>query len=548
MKMKKNKNLLVNVKVGNKTTLKSIQSLFFRSQLIVVSFLAIFLGGVGTMVNIHTETQKRDRNLQNIAEAIACSPLLIKSIPFDQSDSTIIVEYLDSLKETLEDIDVISIVDKNSTRVYHSNHALIGTVYEGNMPEFDEEYKNYYAVNETGPSGSQRRAYAAICDEDGNYIGFVMSIMLMKNIKIETLQMLSIFAIITLIALLIDLIVSGELSEKLKQSLLGYEPDVFTAMYRMRDNILEALKEGIIAVDKNGMIQFANDAAIEIFDKKSNFIGKNIDVLNDARLSKIMLREDKKLNLRIEKADIIVDRIPIKEENEVVGSVAILHNRAEYTKLMEDLSGTRYLVDSMRANNHDFTNKLHVILGLIQMEMYDEAISYIQNITMVQRAMISKVMHAVSEPAVAALLIGKIARAAELNVKFILREGSHYAGIDMNLPSEMLITVIGNIMENAFEAMNESAGFEQPKELLFGIFSKPGVVLITVDDTGIGIEEKVKEHIFENGYSTKGDGRGTGLYQVKTMVENFGGNITVESQSGVGTSFSISFRKNELGE
>ena len=197
----------------------------------------------------------------------------------------------------------------------------------------------------------------------------------------------------------------------------------------------------------------------------------------------------------------------------------------------------------MRADNHDFTNKLHVILGLIQMEMYDEAISYIQNITMVQRAMISKVMYAVSEPAVAALLIGKIARAAELNVKFILREGSHYAATDMNLPSEMLITVIGNIMENAFEAMNEATSFEQPKELLFGIFSKSGAVLITVDDTGIGIEEKVKEHIFENGYSTKGDGRGTGLYQVKNMVENFGGNITVESQSGVGTSFSISFRK-----
>jgi sensor histidine kinase regulating citrate/malate metabolism len=157
--------------------------------------------------------------------------------------------------------------------------------------------------------------------------------------------------------------------------------------------------------------------------------------------------------------------------------------------------------------------------------------------------MISKVMHAVSEPAVAALLIGKIARAAELNVKFILREGSHYAATDMNPPSEMLITVIGNIMENAFEAMNEAISFEQPKELLFGIFSNPGAMLITVDDTGKGIREEDMEHIFENGYSTKGEGRGTGLYQVKTMVESLGGKISIESQYGVGTSFSISFRK-----
>jgi sensor histidine kinase regulating citrate/malate metabolism len=49
--------------------------------------------------------------------------------------------------------------------------------------------------------------------------------------------------------------------------------------------------------------------------------------------------------------------------------------------------------------------------------------------------------------------------------------------------------------------------------------------------------------IFDNGFSTKGDGRGTGLCQVKIMVESFGGKITVESQEGVGSSFSVSFVK-----
>ena len=226
-----------------------------------------------------------------------------------------------------------------------------------------------------------------------------------------------------------------------------------------------------------------------------------------------------------------------------VGAIAILHNRAEYTKLMEELSGTRYLVDSMRANNHDFTNKLHVILGLIQMGMYDDASSYIQNITMVQRENISKVMNAVSEPAVAALLIGKIARASELNINFVLREGCYYSTADMNLPSEMLITVVGNLLDNAFDAMNESTDYKKHKELMFGIYSKPGAVLITVDDTGSGIKSRDMEHIFENGFSTKGNGRGTGLYQVKAIVENFGGKITVESQEGVGSSFAISFVK-----
>ena len=78
---------------------------------------------------------------------------------------------------------------------------------------------------------------------------------------------------------------------------------------------------------------------------------------------------------------------------------------------------------------------------------------------------------------------------------------------------------------------------------MFGIYSKSSAVLITVDDTGNGIKTEDMDRIFENGFSTKGEGRGTGLYQVKVMVENFGGKITVESQEGVGSSFSVSFVK-----
>lgn len=524
-------------------SLKGIQKMFFRTQLILIISLALILGIAGTLINIHFETEKRDQNLQNVAEAIAQSPML-SGQGLSNDDQVVFSKYLDTLKDTLDDIDVISVVNKDGIRMYHSNHTLIGTKYDGNMPDF-ESNTDYYAVDETGPSGSQRRAYAAVYDEDGEYVGVVMAIMLTKNIKAETVQMLFIFLLITVVAILIELIIAGELSGKVKKSLMGYEPDVFTAMYKMRDNILETLAEGIIAFDTNGVIQFANESAIRMLceNPKSDLVGQNVDVIGDEILSRHIKSGGKERNINLAKANIILDRVPIKEDGVTVGTIAILHNRAEYTKLMEELSGTRYLVDSMRANNHDFTNKLHVILGLIQMGMYDDASSYIQNITMVQRENISKVMNAVSEPAVAALLIGKIARASELNINFVLREGCYYSTADMNLPSEMLITVIGNLLDNAFDAMNESTDYKKHKELMFGIYSKPGAVLITVDDTGSGIKSRDMEHIFENGFSTKGDGRGTGLYQVKAIVENFGGKITVESQEGVGSSFSISFVK-----
>ena len=528
-----------------RTSLKGIQKMFFRTQLILILSLALILGIAGTLTNIHFENQKRDQNLQNVAEAIAKSPILTGKGATDIEDKEIFSEYLDALKDTLNDIDVISVVNKDGIRMYHSNHALIGTKYDGNMPDFKSNTDDYYAVNESGPSGNQRRAYAAVYNENGEYVGVVMAIMLTKNIKTETVQMLFIFLLITVVAILIELIIAGELSGNVKKSLMGYEPDVFTAMYKMRDNILESLAEGIIAFDTNGVMQFANESAIRMLceNPRSDLVGQNVDVIGDDILSRHIKSGEKERNINLAKADIIFDRVPIKEDGIAVGSIAILHNRAEYTKLMEELSGTRYLVDSMRANNHDFTNKLHVILGLIQMEMYDDASSYIQNITIVQRENISKVMNAVSEPAVAALLIGKIARASELNINFVLREGCYYSPADMNLPSEMLITVIGNLLDNAFDAMNESSDYKKHKELMFGIYSKPGAVLVTVDDTGSGIKNEDMELIFKNGFSTKGECRGTGLYQVKAMVENFGGKITVESQEGVGSSFSISFVK-----
>ena len=531
---------------NEKATLGNIQKMSFRFQIILIVTLALFLGFAGSFINVQFEIERRDQNLQNVAEAIAKSPLVVEAEYSNMDSYPLLKEYLDSLCDTLKDIDVISVVTKESTRLYHPNEELIGTVYDGTIPDFKEKSRDYYTTTDNGPSGTQRRAYAAIYDEEGNYAGFVMAIMLMKNIKNETIQIILTFILITIIAILIELFVSAELSDKIKKSLLGYEPDVFTSMFRMRDNILESLDEGIVAVDKAGKVQFINKSAVEMLTtdgKEDSFIGKYVSNLSNTipALNPLCASE---ISRSVSSAydNILIDTIPIKENGSVTGTVGILHDRKEYTKLMEDLTGTRYLVDSMRANNHDFTNKLHVILGLIQMEMYDEATSYIQNITMVQRETISKVMNCINEPAIAALLIGKIARASELNVKFVLREGCYYSSADISLPSEVLVTVIGNLIENAFESMNDM-NYDGQKELLFGMYSKPGALLITADDTGSGISDSNIGRIFENGFSTKGSGRGTGLYQVKNLIEAAGGKINVVSQEGIGTSFTVSFKK-----
>ena len=530
-------------------SIKNIHRKIFTTQLILIITLALFLGISGTLINIHFEIDKRDQNLQNIAEAVANSPLVDDKIenPDDEKTTELLNEYLDSLKTTLDNIDVISFVSRDNVRLYHSNHDLIGTEYDGTIPEFEKVSKEYYTANETGPSGSQRRAYAAVYDKNGNYTGFVMTIMLLENIKAETLQILFIFALITIAAILIELIISAELSSSIKKSLHGYEPNVFSAMFQVRDNILESLNEGVLAVDKNGVVQFANRSAAKMLGKKKakELINTPFtDCCNDGFIKNVISTGEKEFNIQeqsIDNSNVLIDCIPIREKDDIIGAVAILHNREEYTKLMEDLAGTRYLVDSMRANNHDFTNKLHVIMGLIQMEMYNEAVSYIENISIVQRETISKIMSVVDEPSIAALLIGKSARASELNIKFILSEESHYSKTDLYLPPELMVTVIGNLIDNAFDAMNIK-DIDRQKQLHFGIYSREDALLITVDDTGVGIGKDNVEHIFDNGFSTKGEGRGTGLCQVKEMVEAIGGKITVESQENVGTSFTVIFQ------
>lgn len=526
-----------------------LQRYIFIVQAVMIIALAIVLGTIGIFMNLREESRQRDLNLQNVAEAIAQSQLVSQAVSGNTTDE--LTEYLDTLKESLSDIDVISVVNSSNVRLYHSNHDLIGTIFDGTMPDFESE-GGYYSINDSGPSGIQRRSYAAVKLKDGHYGGFVMAIMLRSSIMAKTVRTIIIFIAVILFAILIELVISFKISGLVKKRLMGYEPDTFTAMYRTRDSILEALNEGVIALDRNGTVKFVNSAAVSMVGTGEPGNESVSDETGRKLLSETLETGKTELSVPVSSVpgtSILIDRIPVLDGESVHAAIGILHNRTEYTRLAEDLAGTRFLVDSMRANNHDFTNKLHVILGLLQMQMYDEATSYIENITMIQRETIREISHSIDVPAVAALLIGKTSRASELNVRFIFNKESSYHSEDIFIPQDALITIIGNLIDNALEAMNSSNNeYSNVKELNFGIYSHPGALLITIDDTGPGISEENITHIFDNGFTTKGDGHGTGLYLVKENVEALGGTISVESLPGTGTSFSISFTENDMKE
>lgn len=494
------------------TTIGSIQQRIFRSQLVLTLSLTLFLSVAGALISLHFETEKQDRSLHSIAATAA------QTLAHSGGGTALAVseqqrEYLDFLQQSVEEVDAIAVVSTDLTQVFRTTKSLIGTVYDGTLPDFAQGAQNGYAAWDNGPSGTQRQAYVPIYSENGTYLGFVLSVSLMTNIYRDNIRSLQLFAIVMVTALLIELLISLCMSRRIRHALQGYEPDVFSAMCRLRDNILASLEEGIVATDEHGTIQFTNRAAARMLERQDD-------------------------------STFLAQTVPVPEDGSTVGAVRILRDRAEYTKLMEDLAGTRHLVDSMRASNHDFTNKLHVILGLIQMGLYEEAEFYIQTITVVQRETISRIMQTIDDPALAALLIGKLSRATELNIRWILHENTRFQKAATAIPGEVLVTIAGNLVENAFEAMN-TADFSRPRALRLGLFTHRGELLISVEDTGPGIAVQDQARIFEKGFSTKGVGRGTGLYQVKATVERLGGSITLESQPGKGTSFQIHIGQKE---
>ena len=537
-----------NSKIAKKGSLNTIRKEMQRTHLFLIVVITILLSLGGAYINLNANAQAVDQNLLNTADLISRLYSFTKNL----SDKDF-CSYFNSVCNELPNVDVISIVDSKNVRLYHTNNNLIGTEFDGTFPDLQENKKGFHVVDENGPSGPQRRTYAAIYDENGDYCGFIMTIILKTSIHSVTEKTILLFIAVTIAAILIEIVISGTFSRRIKQKLLGYEPDTFSSMFTIRDNILESIHDGIIAVDDEKNVQFMNAVAKKILDcdanEKINLINEKVFVekflCNTIKTGQSTFGIQEKTNSG---TDLLLDCIPVMKGSEINGAVAILHDRTEYIKLMEDLSGTKYLVDSMRANNHDFTNKLHVILGLIQIGEYDKAVSYIENISIIQRETLSKVMHSVDNPSFAALLIGKIARASECNVKFVLKEGIHFKDADIQLPSEALVTIVGNLIDNALDSMNMKISLDSVcnpagRELIFGAFTKPGELLITVTDKGCGIPDDIKEKVFENGFSTKGTGRGVGLYHTKQLVESLGGKISFESQAGTGTCFIVSFKQ-----
>ncbi len=530
--------------MGSKPTRTIGKAVLSINLLSILLSVALCMGGA-IWLGVGLERRNLDEKLMNAALMVAQSPFVIDSLE-TQTSRPEMIQFLENSIHSVSDIDTIVVADSQNIQLYHPNPELIGQPYQGKVQQRIFDGEGPFNSDDTGSSGAERCAYAPIYGQDNLLLGFAMVGINIRSLSGIIHSITAQYIFLGFLAVILGFFLSQQLSKRIKSALLGYEPEVIGNLFQQRSDILDALEEGILAIDRDHRVMYVNHAASEILGGAvSNVIGKPLSqAFPGSVLDRVMRTRRAEYYVDLSAATqkpILANRLPILENGKPVGAVAIFRDRSEVARLAEDLTGAKHMVEAMRAYTHEFMNKLHVLMGLLQLQEYQQAEDYIMETARIQKEAVGAITARVEDPSAAALLIGKTSRASELGIKLSLELSSHLSGGNAFLPSEAYVTILGNLIENAIEALNQTS--RTPKEILVGLLEKGDTLLISVDDTGPGMSPEATQRIFHQGYSTKSKHRGTGLALVKEIVDAYQGTIRVESALGTGTSFIITFHR-----
>jgi two-component system CitB family sensor kinase len=227
---------------------------------------------------------------------------------------------------------------------------------------------------------------------------------------------------------------------------------------------------------------------------------------------------------------IVVSRIPVVLRGKLVGAIATFRDQTELEDLARELQGARTYADTLRAQAHEFANKLHTIAGLLELGWHDQAVAFITQATREQQEWINDLPARIADPSLVALLVGKASVASERGITFSVSARSRLGPLDGL--SDVMATVTGNLIENAFDAVEG-----QPRRgVVVSLRERDGHVNVEVRDSGPGVPRPLMGRIFETGFSTKepahGGPRGLGLALVKRLVTQHGGEISMRNDGG----------------
>lgn len=460
--------------------------------------------------------------LKETAFCIAQSDLVQEKL-YRKENDFLIQEYTKSYIENFKNVDLIVIGDMKGIKYSHLDEAQIGEVYiNSDKQKVLEDGSSYYSIME-GSMGITLRWFQPVFYE-GEQVGFVMVgryyeaiNMINSKTKMEYLK-LFIFGVV------IAIIASKIFARRVKKAILDMEPEEISMLYNQKNIIINAVKEGIIALDKNkevvdinkGFYELFSDFAIEdILSKLKGYI----DDEEDLEMKEFIIK-NKKIFITIKH---------ISQRNNYLGAVITFIDKKEINKIAKEITGIDEVIKNLRANVHEFKNNLHVILGLIQLKEYEEAKKYILNTQQLQENNSSK-FKKIEDYYVKALLLSRELVAKERKIELKLTEESFLDFEHGIIDSYDLVTILGNLIENAFEAC--SLIENENKKVELSLYEDKNIIEIQVRDNGKEIQGDIKESLFKEGVSSKGEGRGTGLFLVKSRVELYNGEIEIEEFNG----------------
>src|SRR5467141_4117374 len=424
----------------------------------------------------------------------------------------------------------VVVTDRQGIRYSHPNPAMIGKPVDGNPGTVLAG--NTWVGVQSGTLGVSARGKAPIF-YGGQVIGMVSVGFLETAVWQQLLHQLPGFAVTLLLALGLGVAGSLLLASRLKRQTFGLEPYEIAGLLEEREASLQGIHEGAIATDRDGTITLANDEARRLLALPSDCVGRKVSqVLPPGRLLRFLsggLNDEDEVLLAGDRV-LVASRRAIRVRGREIGHVATLRDSTELTGLARGL-GVDSLTDALRAQAHEFANRLHTVAGLVQMGRGDEAMKLIAQTSGIHQELTEALLERVGDPVLGALLLAKAAVASERGIE--LRVSDDTVMTPSLINSEDLITLLGNLIDNGLDA---AAASNADRWVSISVTQQEGELLIKVHDSGPGVLESLNGQIFQEGFSTKsGPGRkrrGFGLALVRQVARRNGGDVTVVNDGG----------------
>lgn len=431
----------------------------------------------------------------------------------------------------------IVVADRRGIRYSHPNPELIGTSL---LADADSSVPSVLAGNtfvgvQNGSLGRSMRAKVPIRATDGTVVGLVSVGVLEAKVSSELAARLPESSVPPLLGLALGALGSLLLARRVKRQTFGLEPHDIAALLEQREAMLHSVREGALTVDSAGCVTLVNDEATRLIGIDTSALGRDLaEVAPAGRLRDVLTGQVTGRDEVVLVGDrvVVVNRMPVEVHGHPVGAVVTLRDRTELDGLLHELNDVRTLADALRAQEHEFANRLHVIGGLLELGRYAEAVQFINVNSSLHQELAAALVDQIGDPLVSALLLGKASVASERGITLRV---SMLTDVPVGLiDPRSLVTILGNLIDNALDsaAQGGSGGHVDVTLAVEG-----PELMLRVHDSGPGIDPSMSDEIFREGFTTKvatgaGRRRGLGLALVSQAVRRHDGHIAVDNVDG----------------